>query len=217
MQNGAAEETRRLILETAKGLLRRYGPDKMTVMDIARSLDMSHANIYRFFRGKSEILDALIEEWLAKIEVFVESIAQRQASAAERIEAVVLELHRKRRQKLQEDAEFYEAFRRVIEMRPDFAAKRREKILRVFVKLIESGMASGEFSEVNAQETAVVLKDATSQFLHPFMIKASLGEDTETRAKNVVRYVLAGLAKPRIAAREAEATPLRRRSVKVAS
>jgi AcrR family transcriptional regulator len=178
---------------------------------------MSHANIYRFFRGKSEILDALIEEWLAKIEVFVESIAQRQASAAERIEAVVLELHRKRRQKLQEDAEFYEAFRRVIEMRPDFAAKRREKILRVFVKLIESGMASGEFSEVNAQETAVVLKDATSQFLHPFMIKASLGEDTETRAKNVVRYVLAGLAKPRIAAREAEATPLRRRSVKVAS
>src|SRR4051812_32755268 len=192
MPNGGQDDTRRLILETARTLLRRFGPDKMTVMDIARSLEMSHANVYRFFRNKSEILDALIDEWLSKIEAFVETIAQRPVSAAERIEAVGLELHRKRRQKLLEDAEFYETYRRVIELRPDFAAKRREKIFNVFKKLVESGIEAGEFRAIDPQEAAAVLKDATALFLHPLMIPTALSEDTEPRARNVVRYVVAG-------------------------
>jgi AcrR family transcriptional regulator len=192
MPSDAAEETRKLILETARQLLRRYGPDKMTVMDIARALDMSHANVYRFFRTKADILDALIGQWLSKIEAFVEGIAARTAPASDRIEAIVVELHRKRRKKLIEDAEFYETYRRVIEMRPDFAAKRREKILVVFRRLIESGIESGEFNPVDAQEAATVLKDATLLFLHPMMIKTALEEDTETRARAVVRYALAG-------------------------
>ncbi|MDB6112788.1 MAG: TetR family transcriptional regulator [Pedosphaera sp.] len=198
MPNGAHDDTRKLILETARTLLRRFGPDKMTVMDIARSLEMSHANVYRFFRNKSEILDALIDEWLTKIEAFVETIAQRPVSAAERIEAVVLELHRKRRQKLLEDAEFYETYRRVAELRPDFAAKRREKILNVFKRLVEDGIEAGEFSKVDAREIAVVLKDATALFLHPLMIPTALHADTETRAQKVVRCILAGFSNPRL-------------------
>src|SRR5262249_55498371 len=145
VQSFSQDQNRSLILETAKTLLRRHGIDKLTVVDIARSLDMSHANVYRFFKNKSEILDAIIDEWLSKVESFVENITQRPASPSERIEAVVLELHRKRREKLLEDAEFYETYRRVIELRPDVSAKRREKILNVFKKLVEQGLESGEF------------------------------------------------------------------------
>jgi AcrR family transcriptional regulator len=187
-------QTRSLILETAKTLLRRHGIDKLTVVDIARSLDMSHANVYRFFKNKSEILDAIIDEWLSKVESFVENIAQRPVSASERIEAVVLELHRKRREKLLEDAEFYETYRRVVELRPDAVAKRREKIHNVFKKLIEQGLETGEFVGVNTEELATVLKDATSLFLHPFLIPTCLNEDTEPRASAVVRYILAGIS-----------------------
>jgi len=194
MQNDSQNGTQRQILDTAKVLLRRYGPDKMTVMDIARELRMSHANVYRFFRTKSEILDALIDEWLAHIEAFVETIAARTVPASERIEAVVLELHRKRRQKLLDDAEFYETYKRVIELRPDFAAKRREKIFNVFRKLIEEGIEAGEFKAVNPNEAADVLKDASAIFLHPLMIPTVLKEDTEPRARNVVRYIIAGFA-----------------------
>ncbi len=194
MQNGSQNETQKLILEAAKGLLRRYGPDKMTVMDIARLLKMSHANVYRFFRTKSEILDALIDEWLAQIEAFVETIAAREVPASERLEAVVLELHRKRRQKLLDDAEFYETYRRVIELRPDFAEKRREKIFNVFRKLIEAGIEAGEFKAVDSNEAANVLKDASAIFLHPLMIPTVLKEDTDTRARNLVRYIVAGIS-----------------------
>ena len=190
----SASETRGLILQTAESLLRRYGNDKLTVVDIARSLGMSHANVYRFFKTKSEILDAIIDEWLSKLERFVEEIAQRPASATARIEAVVLELHRKRKQKLREDAEVFEAFRHIVEVRPDAAARRREKILRVFRRLIEEGIESGEFARVDSLKAATALKDATSLFLHPFLIPTTLHEETDARARDVVRFILAGFS-----------------------
>src|SRR5580765_2359811 len=166
----------------------------MTVVDIARAMGMSHANVYRFFKTKAEILDAIVDDWLSKVETFVEAIAQRPAAASARIEAVVLELHRKRRQKLLEDAELYETYRRVVELRPDVIAKRREKILNVFEGLLEDGVETGEFQPIDCEETATVLKDATSLFLHPLMIPTALNEDAEARARNVVRAILAGFA-----------------------
>jgi AcrR family transcriptional regulator len=181
-------------LQTAEGLLRRFGNDKLTVVDIARALGMSHANVYRFFKTKSEILDAIIDEWLTKLERFVEEIAQRPTSACARIEAVVLELHRKRKQKLREDAEVFETFRHIVEVRPDAAAKRREKILRVFRRLIEEGIESGEFVRVDSLKAATALKDATSLFLHPFLIPTTLHEETDARAREVVRFILAGFS-----------------------
>lgn len=194
MQVLKTEDTRKLILETAKTLLRRHGEDKTTVVDIARALDMSHANVYRFFRTKSEILDAITDEWLAKVEAFVEEIASRPESARARILTVVIELHRKRKQKLLEDAEVYETYRRMIELRPDVATKRREKIFNVFKRLIEEGMAAGEFATVDSHEAATVLKDATLCFLHPLMIPLLSGEDSEARATQVVYYILAGFS-----------------------
>jgi AcrR family transcriptional regulator len=194
MRNATANDTRKLILETARTLLRRFGADKLTVVDIARALDMSHANVYRFFKNKSEILDAIVDEWMSRMEAFIEAIAQRPISAAERIEAVVLELHRKRRQKLLEDAEVYETFRRVVELRPDVMARRRQKIVNVFKRLLEDGMATGEFAPVDAGEAATALKDATALFLHPFMIPTTLNEETDGRAKNVVRHILSGFS-----------------------
>jgi len=185
-------DTRGEIIETAKTLLRRYGHDKMTVVDIARALGMSHANVYRFFRNKSEILDAIIDEWLSKLEIFVEEVAVRPISAAARLEAVVLELHRRRKQKLLKDAAFFETYRRVVEVRPEVASKRREKIGQVFKRLIEEGTRSGEFAAVDAARASIVLKDATSLFLHPFLIPTILHEPTEARARNVVRFVLGG-------------------------
>lgn len=194
MRSVTGNDTRKLILETARTLLRRFGADKLTVVDIARALDMSHANVYRFFKNKSEILDAIVDEWMSKMEAFIEAIAQRPAPAADRIEAVVLELHRRRRQKLLEDAEVYETFRRVVEMRPDVIAQRREKIVNVFKRLVEEGIKSGEFAPVDVDEAATVLKDATALFLHPFMIPTTLKEETDDRAKNIVRYILAGFS-----------------------
>ncbi|HTI69215.1 MAG TPA: TetR/AcrR family transcriptional regulator, partial [Candidatus Limnocylindria bacterium] len=144
MQETNRDDTRSRIIVAALKLLRRYGEDKLTVVDIAKSLGMSHANVYRFFRNKTDILDAVVDEWLAKVEEFLEQIATGPGTAAERLQAVVVHLHLKRRQKFLEDTEVYESFRRLFELRPDAAPRHRLAILGVFRRLIAEGVASGE-------------------------------------------------------------------------
>jgi AcrR family transcriptional regulator len=186
------QESRFQIIEAAKACLRKFGTDKLTVTDVARSLGMSHANVYRFFKSKSDLLDAIIDQWLTLLENFIQEIADRPLPASERIQAVVLDLHRKRKQKFIEDSEIFETFRRVVELRPEMMAERREKITRIFERLLEEGVAAGEFKKLNARQVAVALKDATALFLHPFLIPTTLKEDTEKRAKHVVDFILAG-------------------------
>ena len=188
-------DVRRKILEMARDHLRRFGERKMTIVEIARSLGMSHANIYRFFSGKSEIVDALMDDWLAKVESLLAPIIERPVSAAERIEAVILELHRKRREKLRTDGRFYEAFRSLISTRPDAIKKRDWKIFDVFRKLIADGVRAGEFPPLDCDEAAGALEDATGIFLHPLTIPAILNELTESRVRRVVRYLLAGFGR----------------------
>ena len=104
MQNDSQNGTRRRILDTLpRPCLRRYGPDKMTVMDIARELKMSPRQCLSILPDQVRTLDALIDEWLAHIETFVETLSpedQPRRPSGSWPEAVVLELHRKRRQKL---------------------------------------------------------------------------------------------------------------------
>jgi AcrR family transcriptional regulator len=186
------QESRRQIVEAAKVCLRRFGSDKLTVTDVARSLGMSHANVYRFFKSKSDLLDAIIDEWLTLLENFIEEIAARPLRASERIALVVLDLHRKRKQKYIEDGEIFETFKRVVELRPELMAQRREKITKIFERLLEEGVRTGEFKKLNPRQVAVALKDATSLFLHPFLIPTTLNQPTEKRARHVVDFILAG-------------------------
>jgi AcrR family transcriptional regulator len=196
-------DNRARILEAAKASLRRHGSDRLTVTDVARSLGMSHANVYRFFKSKSDILDAIIDEWPTLLESFIEEIAARALPAAKRIELVVVDLHRKRKQKLLEDAEVFETFKRVVELRPELMAERRARITAMFRRLLEEGMETGEFQKLDAEAVAVALKDATALFLHPFLIPTTLSENTEARAQKVVQYLLAGFLMEKSALRKA--------------
>ncbi len=188
----ATTNTRTLILETARDHLRRFGEGKMTIVDVAKELGMSHANVYRYFRSKAEILDAIVDEWLARVEALIDPIATRPSTASDRIEGVVLEIYRRRRQKLQADAEVFETFRRMISSRPDAVARRIKRIDDVFQKLIAEGVEAGEFRMLDPVEAAAVLDDATAIFLHPLMAAAFVSETTEQRVRNVLRFVLDG-------------------------
>ena len=54
------------ILEAAEEVLRRYGPAKANVVDVARALGVSHGSVYRHFPSKAALRDAVTERWLAE-------------------------------------------------------------------------------------------------------------------------------------------------------
>ena len=55
------------ILAAAETVLRRHGVEKTNVVDIARALGISHANIYRHFPSKKALLDAVAARWLERV------------------------------------------------------------------------------------------------------------------------------------------------------
>lgn len=80
MPPAAAEPlTPERILETTEEVLRRFGPTKATVVDVARALGVSHGSVYRHFPSKAALREAVTDRWLAKSVVMLEEIASAPA------------------------------------------------------------------------------------------------------------------------------------------
>src|ERR1700730_898422 len=88
------KNTHRLIVDVAERLFRQLGFQKTTVADIARELNMSPANVYRFFAAKSEINAAVCRDILSKIEAEAEKIAMTRGSAAQRLPSLLASVER---------------------------------------------------------------------------------------------------------------------------
>src|ERR1700680_2969037 len=86
------DDTKARIVEVAEALFRRLGYAKTTVADIAAELDMSPANVYRFFASKNAIVEAICQRHLGTIENEAWSVARSRAPAATRLERLFLEI-----------------------------------------------------------------------------------------------------------------------------
>ena len=56
--------TREVILSAAEEVLRRHGPAKANVVDVARTLGVSHGSVYRHFPSKQALREAVMQRWL---------------------------------------------------------------------------------------------------------------------------------------------------------
>ena len=71
--------TRDDILEAAEDVLRRYGPAKANVVDVARALNVSHGSVYRHFPSKAALREAVAERFLDGISQPLEGIDDARA------------------------------------------------------------------------------------------------------------------------------------------
>jgi AcrR family transcriptional regulator len=66
--------TREQILDAAEDVLRRYGPAKANVVDVARALKVSHGSVYRHFPSKAALREAVAERFLAEMAAPLEGV-----------------------------------------------------------------------------------------------------------------------------------------------
>jgi AcrR family transcriptional regulator len=66
--------TREDILQAAEDVLRRHGPAKTNVVDVARALNVSHGSVYRHFRSKAALREAVAERFLDEMSAPLEDI-----------------------------------------------------------------------------------------------------------------------------------------------
>ncbi len=190
-----ARKTRALIVSVAERHFKRYGFGKATIVEIARDCAMSHANVYRFFRNKADVADAVAELWLEKIIDVGKKVVQRPGAAKERLITLALELYRvKKRELLRTKAVHELLLNAESNGRPSIEAFQRH-ILAMYAAIVQDGRASGEFAEVDPDATAMAITTATIKFSHPLLVEQFQDHDLEPQLQQVMEIIAAGLAK----------------------
>ena len=89
----AETDVRERILITAERLFREIGYQKTTVADIAKTLRMSPANVYRFFDSKKSITAGVARRLMGEVEQALQAIAKRPGNAVERLRELLQTVH----------------------------------------------------------------------------------------------------------------------------
>jgi AcrR family transcriptional regulator len=191
----AAADPRERIMDAAEELLRRHGPARATVVDVARALGMSHANVYRHFASKAALRESVAERWLRGISAPLEAVAARPGPAAERLVEWVLALAAAKRRKVRDDPEIFSAYHALAEEHRAVVERHVQHLCAQVRRILEDGVAEGAFRLRDPEDAAQAVLEATLRFHHPAHVAA--GDDpaaTEAAARRVLALLVAGLA-----------------------
>ena len=87
-------DVRERILVTAERLFREIGYQKTTVADIAKTLRMSPANVYRFFDSKKAINAGVARRLMGQVEQASQAIAKAPGSPTQRLRELLTSISR---------------------------------------------------------------------------------------------------------------------------
>ena len=184
---------RRRIIEAADAVLRRHGPAKITVVEVARALGQSHASVYRYFASKAELIDALLEAWLDSVTAPLGEIAGAEGPAADRLRAWLLALRREKLRRAAEDPEHFATYQALVQAAHDVVGRHIEQMAGQVEAIIAQGVASGEFRVAETRRAALVVLQATTRFHHPALMVGGARPAPESEAEDMIAFLLAGL------------------------
>ena len=182
------------ILEAAEEVLRRYGPGKANVVDVARALGVSHGSVYRHFPSKAALRDAVTERWLAEISAPLAAVADGKGPAAERVARWLDLLVASKQRRASDDPELFATYLELAGEAREVVRAHVETLVGQLARIVEDGVECGELTAPDPKTAARAAFDATSRFHNP----AHASEWSEPGAgaayAEVRRLVLAGLA-----------------------
>jgi AcrR family transcriptional regulator len=191
-----SDEARARILEAAEEQFRRVGYHKTSVADIASELDMSPANVYRFFPSRDAINESICGRVLNEIADLALSIAHANAPVLEKLDRLLTAVHRHNKMTLVKQRHMHDLI--VAAMQENWAIIRThiDRMATIFEAIIREGVEAGEF-DVDATEAARAVQSAFAAFLHPILIEHCVqhGGDTEAGLRTQIRFILKALGK----------------------
>ncbi len=190
----STDSIRDRILDAAVEQLRRHGPAKTGVVDVARALDMSHSNVYKHFASKSALFDAVAERWLAHVMAPLTKIAaDRKTPAPKRLKAWVRQLADVKRRKVLDDPEMFAVYGAVTRDAHAVVAQHLAHLHGEIGEILRDGAKAGDWSLKSADAAARLILNATSRFHHPAMVQLDGGKSDLKELDAVMDVLIAGL------------------------
>lgn len=186
-----AGTTRERIIQAAEELIRRHGPAKTRVVDVARQLNMSHANVYRHFANKADIEDIVAARWLEGIARPLEEIVAGEGAAEERLRDWLAMLIAIKEQKFAEDPELFATYNALAEASRSVIQQHVAHLREQLATIVADGAANGEFIVKDVVKAAQALHEGTTRFQHPYFVTRN--EKRSNGVGPVMDLLIAGL------------------------
>lgn len=167
----SAPTTRCRILATAEEAFRVIGYQKTTVADIAKTLRMSPANVYRFFDSKKAIHEAVIRRLMEDTERRVAEAAEAPGRSAEHLIAdVITVMHYACVERCEANPRLHEMVEAAIAESWDVCRAHVDQIGSVFERLVREGVEAGAFEARDPAGAAACLHTAIVRYCHPGLV-----------------------------------------------
>ncbi|TVL91927.1 TetR family transcriptional regulator [Streptomyces sp. SAJ15] len=181
------------ILEATEEVLRRFGPAKATVVDVARALGVSHGSVYRHFRTKAALREAVTERWLDQSHAELSAIAAGSEPAADRLRAWLAALFAAKRRKAGDDPELFATYMALVGENSATVEHHIDTMVGQLAAIVESGVERGEFAATDPRRAARAVWDATNRFHDPAYAAEWSGQGIEEAFEAVCELALRGL------------------------
>ncbi len=194
-QRGPAEHERReQILTAADEHFRRYGYSKTTVADLAKSIGLSTAYIYKFFDSKQAIGDAICAAALGKVAADLRQIVQENRPAATRLRLIYQTVARRGAELSFKERKLHDLA--VTACTEDWQGVRDHQaaLLDIIRDIVLQGREAGEFEhKTPIAETCLAIRQTLELFSQPLFLEQNL-DGLEEKASAVANLVLRSLA-----------------------
>jgi AcrR family transcriptional regulator len=181
------------VLDTAEDVLRRFGPAKTTVVDVARTLGVSHGSVYRHFPSKAALRDAVAERWLARISEPLEAVAREDGPALDRLRRWLELLIASKRSRALEDPELFATYVQLVAESRDVIVAHVRTLTGQLAAIIALGVQRGEFADVDPALAGRAVFDATARFHNPAHAAEWSDPGIDAAFEGVWSLVVAGL------------------------
>ncbi|MFF1657797.1 TetR family transcriptional regulator [Streptomyces sp. NPDC058249] len=184
------------ILEATEEVLRRHGPAKATVVDVARALGVSHGSVYRHFRTKAALREAVTKRWLDRTSQMLEEIVRsRDETPAVALEHWLGALFTAKRRKAGGDPELFATYSVLLGEASAVVEEHVADLVEQLTQIVSRGIQEGDFKAVDGDSaaTARAIFDATNRFHDPCYAHEWEQPGIEGEFAAVVHLVLRGL------------------------
>ncbi len=164
--------TKEQILDAAEAVLRKYGPRKTTVVDVARALGVSHGTVYRHFATKAALHEAITSRWVERVTAPLDDIANKSTSPGARLREWFETLMEIKQRKVHDDPEMFESYSLLAQKVPDHIVfSHLAVMISQISRILQDGVDESAFDVADCDATARSLFDATLRYHHPLHVK----------------------------------------------
>jgi AcrR family transcriptional regulator len=197
MPPGDAPLTLDQILAAAEDVIRRFGPAKATVVDVARALGVSHTAVYRHVATKAELRDLVVGRWVETTMPALRAIVAQVSPAPERLRKLIDALITVKRRRAADDPELFTAYRTLAADAKSVVAAYIDELVGLVAKVIASGVEEGTFRTVEPVSAGRAVLVATSRFHHPAHAAEWADPAIDAAYDDVWRLLMDGLCVPK--------------------